>query len=211
MKKQILTTLLLMLISSKCLAQDGAIIGYIKDSLFHPLVCFADGRLTAAPDTNKSMIPSWVKNVFHATDLRFNLSDPVKYINYYGVDTTGYYGKVAPSTPDESGNYYANLETPLKYLELQNREQIIFSFYQFFSEDKWGRHFIPKKLLDQTIDEISKQSNVVVHYITDLDSDSKYELWISYKVLYGKSGNMIYEQTGKTGWDSISNQCFMCD
>ncbi len=144
-------------------------------------------------------------------DLRFTLSDPVKYINYYGEDTTGYYGKVSQSIPDENGNYYANLETPLEYLELQNREQIIFSFYQFFSEDWWGKHFIPKKLLNQTIDEISKQSNVLVHYITDLDLDSKYELWISYKVLYGKSGNMIYEQTGKTGWDSLSNHCFMCD
>ncbi len=200
MKKQMLATLLLILISSKCLAQDGVMIGYIRDSLFHPLVYFSDGRL-AAPDINESMFPAWVKNAFHATDLKITLSDPVEYIDYLGEDKTGYYCKILQSTPAERGNYYANLETPLEGLELQNQEQTIFSFYKFFSEDMWGKHFIPKKLLNQAIDEISKQSGILVHYITDLDSDS----------MYGEIGNMIYEQTGKTSWASLSNHCYMCD
>lgn len=209
MKKHIFIILIFFFVSSESFAQNEFTIGYIANSLFHPLINVSGGMLSA-PKSNEPIVTTWVKNAFQTSGLKIPLSDPIKYTDVY-TEEPGYYSKASLFIFGTRGNYYANLEKPLIDLRFRNREKVIRGFYRFFSKDEWGRHFIPKDLLNQSVNDISKQSGVVVHYVTDLDSDSMIELWISYKLMYGEIGNMVYEQTEDSTWTSVSNHCYNCD
>lgn len=202
--------IIIILASSESFAQDNIVIGYITDSFFHPIIHVSEG-VFSLPNSKKPTLPPWLKNAFIESDVEIQLSEPIKYADIYGPDKPGYYGETSIITQADRGSYFANLENPLKDLKFENREKVILNFYQFLSQDSWGKHFISREILNLTVDQIAQKSEVKIHFVTDLDSDLLYELWISYKLMYGKIGNMVYEQTKDSKWLSITNHCFNCD
>ena len=209
MKKRIYVFLVVIFISVESFAQDEFTIGYIDNSLFHPMLKYIHGTLLKT-EYDKFDIPKWVKKAFQKTDSKIKLSDPIKYSDIY-TEEPGFYGKTHSPVSENRGYFYANIEKPLINLRFQERDKVIHNFYEFFSNDNWGKHFIPKSLLDESIDEIYQETGVIIHYVTDIDKDAQYELWISYKLTYGEIGRMVYEQAGDSKWISISNHCFNCD
>jgi hypothetical protein len=99
-----------------------------------------------------------------------------------------------------------NLDFNFRY----NDNNLTKRFYKYFSKTKWGQHFISGNLLQKDVTAIENNSGVIIHHITDIDSNGHFELWITYKLKYGEIGAMVYENENNT-WNEISNKCINCD
>ena len=205
MKIQILKFIILLsLFISISSAQDNYVIGYIDDAKYHPLI-ITDYGIIQKPDCNSIVFPEWVVNAFEQSELKIVISKPIFYIDVYS-DEEGKYCTVLESLTFERDAFFANDTIPKIELSSPKKDMLIYSFYRFFSTDNWGKHFISRDLLKKSIHEISGKSSIIIHHITDLDTDSLYELWISYKLSYGEIGRMVYEQSAESFWIPISSK-----
>lgn len=85
------------------------------------------------------------------------------------------------------------------------------AFYRFFRNDDWGRRFTWPDSHQATVDVLARTWGVLLHAETDLDTDNRRELWMSYGLMYGETGAMVYELRDDGGWESVANHCFKCD
>ena len=84
------------------------------------------------------------------------------------------------------------------------------SFYRVFAQDRWGRQFFDTSDLDGPLPEITAESKVRTHGVTDVDRDGRLEIWVTYRLVWGEVGAMGWEETG-TGWTRFAIHCFDCD
>lgn len=112
------------------------------------------------------------------------------------------------------GTFFISCIGVCKQPEVKNQSsEILNSFYSFFAKDKWGKHFIPTDLLKKSTAEIAAKSEVHIHHLTDLNKNGLPELWITYRLMHGEIGHMVYEQGSKkaTDWKMLTNGCIGCD
>ncbi len=191
--------------------QQLAIIGYIDDSRFHPLVVITSETLSRA-DSAKLELKGKLRNAFRVLPETYLIQKQEDYLDAHGEDTPGRFG-VINEKKSSIRDFYTLQQSVYPSQSPDVNKEIIRNFYVFFSRHKWGQHFFEgKKLLDKPVEEIAKKTNLRVHVVTDLNHNSRPELWISYKLMYGEIGRMLYEQAGDgSNWDEIANHCYLCD
>jgi hypothetical protein len=192
--------------------QQPAIIGYIDDSRFHPLVVVTSEAISIA-DSAKLVLKGRLRNAFKDTLQTFSVEKQQDYIDPYDrKDTPRRFGLIDKKFSSVSV-FFTLQPTAFPSQSPVVNQEIVRSFYVFFSGDKWGQHyFTVKKLLDKPIEEIAKKTNLSVHVVTDLNHNSRPELWISYKLTHGEIGRMVYEQASDgRSWEEVANHCYACD
>ena len=90
-------------------------------------------------------------------------------------------------------------------------EKTVRSFYSFLSKDNWAGDYVKEEILELPIEDLEKKSNSKVHGVTDLDKDTKKEIWVSIEAMYDDAGAMVYEQGDDGGWYQIVFHCKDCD
>jgi len=192
--------------------QQPAIIGYIDDSRSHPLVVVTSEAISRA-DSAKLVLKGRLHNAFEDTPQTFSVEKQQDYIDPYDdKDTPRRFGLIDKKFSSVSVFFTLQPAAFPSQPPVVNQE-IVRSFYVFFSGHKWGQHFFAvKKLFDKPIEEIAKKTNIRVHVVTDLNHNSRPELWISYKLMHGEIGRMVYEQASDgRGWEEVANHCYACD
>jgi hypothetical protein len=191
--------------------QQPETIGYIDDSRFHPLVVATSGTISRA-DSAKMELKGKLRNAFRVAPETYFIQKVEDYVDAHGEDTPGRFGVINKKT-SSIRDFYTLHPSGYPSQSPDVNKEIIRNFYTFFSHHKWGQHFFEgKKLLDKPIEEIAKKTNLRVHVVTDLNHNSRPELWISYKLMYGEIGRMVYEQAGDgSNWGEIANHCYLCD
>jgi hypothetical protein len=129
------------------------------------------------------------------------------YKDIHSGDKVGTMGKV--SKGELPFLFYKNIDG----VDIESKDDEIqsMSFYTFFSKDNWGKHFISKAQLSLPIEDIAMETGVNIHAITDIDGNNRYEVWVSYELMYGEIGVMVYQKDESEEWKLVVNHCFMCD
>lgn len=110
-------------------------------------------------------------------------------------------------------DFFTNDKIKFKTLSKNLHEDTLRNFYTFISKDAhWSRR-IENRLLKKSIKDIETESGIHINFITDINKNSKVELWITYDVIYGMVGRMVYEQRKNSddNWNLINNICLNCD
>jgi gamma-glutamylcyclotransferase (GGCT)/AIG2-like uncharacterized protein YtfP len=188
-------------------SDNTVIIGYVENSFFYPFLS-ADGKGNLI---KTNLVRQPFNNVYNA----FENNDPKilkikvwkKSVDVYTKESFAY-GELKEKIENEK--FYCNKKGILVNKRIENNK-IIKSFYYYFSKDPWGKNFVSTQLLSETIHKIETKSGIKILYITDVDSDGHYEVWIRYKLKYNQYGRMVYEQINKDDWKLIVNSCINCD
>jgi len=195
----------------------AATYGYVKGEYFHPMLSVNNNKIITS---GMSVItPINIKPMFKSdtNDQRSNvipLSSPENYNEALGVEGGGTRAKLTRyiDTDDEQSSPYLFFQSSNNPLfKLYNDETINISFYHYFAKDEWGQHFVNKALLVKPSKEIGNETDVNIHGLTDFDRDGKKEIWVSYKLRYGETGVMLYEQNHNDTWSLLLNHCYWCD
>ncbi|OIO59496.1 MAG: hypothetical protein COX57_03090 [Alphaproteobacteria bacterium CG_4_10_14_0_2_um_filter_63_37] len=102
-------------------------------------------------------------------------------------------------------------DDPQHWLGNAPSETDVRSFYRFFAHDRWGSNFVPSSLLDAPLEELAPATNVTVLFATDVDHDGHNELWMTYRLMWGELGRMVWEADDNGAWVNLANRCFNCD
>jgi len=192
--------------------QQAGIIGYIQNSRFHPLVVVTSETISRA-DSAKLDLKGQLRNAFRHKSETFSIQKQEDYVDpYVDSDTPRRFGLVNKKISSVSDFY--TLQPSIFPSQSPNvNKEIVGNFYSFLSRDKWGQYFFKeKKLLDKPLEEIAKKTKVRIHVITDLNHNSRPELWITYELMYGEIGRMVYEQASDgSNWEMIANHCYVCE
>ena len=202
--------LLMMIASGQGLAEteSESIYGYVRDINFYPLVSL-EGHQFRVLTNSHAQIPEIVEPLIQTLPANaLQLTSSENYIDRYGQDTIGTFGKMTP-VKQTTPFFYKNVNSAV--VEFSKDTVARKSFYKFFSNDNWGRHFISKAQLSLSLPTIAKVTDINIHAVTDINEDGRKEIWASYKLMYGEIGAMVYEQGGSEGWKELVNHCFQCD
>ena len=191
--------------------QPAGIIGYIDDSRFHPLVVVTEETIRSV-DSAKMELKGNLRNAFRITPESYSIQKQEDYVDPYGKDTPGRFG-VINKKASSLREFYALQPSVYPSQSPDVNKEVIRNFYVFFARHKWGQHFFENKdLLNKPVAEIAKKTNLRVRVVTDLNHNSRPELWITYKLMYGEIGRMVFEQASDgSNWSEIANHCYICD
>lgn len=191
------------------IGQSNTVAGYASGSDFWPMVTVQNGHLLDIVEP----MPLKRRAIASFSDSKHRYS--ISKSTYAGVDEMNggnpVLCKVTPRVTKD--DFFYVLPASFKPASPSQYEEVVHNFYVFFSRDNWGRHFIEDQAwLENKNSEIAKKSKVSVRHVTDLNHDGRMELWISYQLMYGEIGHMVYEQTNDmSGWKMLSNRCYGCD
>ena len=192
-----------------------AIYGYVKGEYFHPMVSIKNNEIMLASrvdiDTPAKIKPIFKDDSNDQNTKVISLSSPENYKNVLGVEGGGTRAKLIQTHGEDTSSFLFFQSINNQSIKFYNDESINISFYHYFSKDNWGQHFINKALLVKSSKDIGKETDVNIHGLTDLDSDGKKEVWVSYKLRYGEIGVMLYEQSNDNNWELLLNHCYWCD
>lgn len=200
----------LMLFASYSIAEKKSVpvYGYVRDGNFHPILSVENNqfKVLAGSHSNipKSIEPLFVRGSANALEI----SGSENYKDVLGVDKVGTLGKIS-SEEKPATLFYKDIDSAS--VKSSDNQSESMSFYTFFSQDKWGRHFISKAQLSLQLENIANETGIIIHAITDIDANGRSEVWVSYKLMYGEIGAMIYQQGEKEEWTLLVNHCFWCD
>jgi len=191
--------------------QQSGVIGYIDESRFHPLVVVTPQTITKA-DSTKMDLRGELRNAFQANSASFSIQKQSDYVDPHGEDKPGRYAAINKKF-SSIRDFFTLQHSPFPSQSPDLNKELVRSFYTFFSRDNWGSAFFQdKKVLKQPIEEIAKKTNLRIHAVTDLNNNSRQELWITYKLMHGEVGRIVYEQASEgSDWEELATHCYMCD
>jgi hypothetical protein len=192
--------------------QQPVVIGYIDDSRFHPLVIATADTISKA-DSAKLELKGQLRNAFEDTPQTFSVKKQQDYTDPYDDKDTPRRFALTDKKFSSVNTFFTLQPTAFPSQSPDAYKEIARKFYAFFSGHKWGRHFFTdKKLLEKPLEEIAEKTNLRIHVVTDLNHNSSPELWVTYKLMHGEIGRMVYEQVGDgSNWEEIANHCYECD
>ncbi len=211
MHKLYLTLIFIFLAPAFCKAEI-TLLGFAQER-FIPLLQLdtVKNELTSAKK-NGITKSSPISNAFKDSRDQFPIAKWEDYNDELNGDSISL-AKLAKKTNAERGAIFrtcANDCKPLAAKPLQDDQAK--SFYKYFSNDNWGKHFVTSDLLKKSTTEIANKSGVQIHYVTDLNKNKRPELWITFKLMHGEIGYAVYEADEKeNNWVSLVNQCPGCD
>ncbi|MBY0383887.1 hypothetical protein K2X05_01900 [bacterium] len=188
------------------------LIGYADGENFMPLLSVTAGSLKAV-DAVPGVSFKKINEAFQPSQKSFQIKSWERAVD----DISGasfILGKLDQKLNAPSRNtFYMACADHCAQLKVKNKTpEIMKSFYVYFSNDKWGKHFISPELSKKSLEEIALKSDIHIHYLTDLNENGLAELWFTYKLMHGEIGRMIYEQAGKSkDWKRLANRCVGCD
>jgi len=186
------------------------VIGYVDSSQFHPLIVL-DGKHINVANSVQLELTGKIMDAFEEKGHVAASEKQITELDAY-TDEQVRFGLIAPVVREKDRFYVLN-SSPLNKAVILEKNHVIKSFYKHFSKDNWGRHFVENlDWLKLPLNQLYENSSVWTHYVTDLDDDGLLELWMTYKLMWGEVGRMVFEQS-ETGssWIRISNHCFNCD
>lgn len=190
--------------------KDNAVIGYIEGTSFFPLVQNNAGKIIG----NLQHLPleGTLRNAFVKSDEKYRvISTSINVVDEINGNTYEY-GTIS-SAPRKSDSFYTLAENGFPSESPAVQPALVRSFYEFFSRDKWGKHFFEDpSVLKKSNEVIAQSTQVTVRYVTDLNKDGSREAWVTCKLMYGEIARAVYEQVPeKNDWRLISYQCPGCD
>lgn len=206
---------------------ETAVVGYLFGARFYPLVFWDAAGFDserAARIEEEGREPFELTNPDAMMQLRFaghevrELARPDRvfqliaessYVDRYNEDRPGKYGSVATPLP-RGVVVFAYLGPTREGIEVRSDTAGVRSFYQSFARDGWGRHFFESVSPHAPLQTIADSSRIRPHGLTDLDGDGRAELWLTYQLVHGEIGAMVWEQTAQ-GWQMLAYHCFQCD
>lgn len=192
------------------LQEESRIVGYVRSGHFHPLIVRDSVGITPANSSELNLLGRLV-NAFESGGQSAALTRQEDYVDPF-TDVAGRFGLVEDSVPERGHFYYLNGSTGELLPTDGGNDPAAVSFYRFFASDQWGRRFIEQEWLTLPAEEIARRSDVVVHFVTDLDRDGQQEVWITYRLKYGEVGALVYEETGvQDRWVLLVDHCYVCD
>ena len=196
---------LLALTAFSCCASAG-VIGYVRDGKFHPLVTVEGQRIAEAHSRELQLVGS-IRNAFAPSTTSLSVTSQEDYEDAFS-DELGRFGVVEGKAEDNQF-YLEGSSSPLR-AEAPSKE-LKRSFYLHFSKDRWGRHFADSPGAKDPVSVLEEEGKIQALYATDLNANGKTELWLTYRLMYGELGRMVWEQSGVNEWVSLTNHCFNCD
>ncbi|WP_075187031.1 hypothetical protein [Teredinibacter haidensis] len=182
--------------------------GYVRDGNFHPVLSVENNQFKVLAGSHSS-IPKGIEPLFIRDSVNtLEISGSENYQDVLGEDKVGTLGKISSEEKPDTF-FYKSIDSAA--VNSSNNQSKNMSFYSFFSRNEWGRHFINKNQLSLSLENIAKESGVFIHAITDIDENGRNEVWVSYKLMYGEIGAMIYQEEEKEEWKLLVNHCFWCD
>jgi hypothetical protein len=154
-------------------------------------------------DSAKLDLKGQLRNAFRDKSPTFSIQMQEDYVDPYDdSETPRRFGLVNKKVSSVSDFY--TLQPFIFPSQSPNvNKEIVGNFYSFLSREK---------LLDKPLEEIAKKTNVRIHVITDLNHNSRPELWITYELMYGEIGRIVYEQASDgSNWEMIANHCYVCE
>jgi hypothetical protein len=130
------------------------------------------------------------------------------YVDPYVEERPGKFGAVTALGPGVV--VFAYLSPSPEAVDFRSDTIAVRSFYRFFSRDRWGANFLDEVSLDAPLQTIADSSNVRAYGLTDADRDGNPELWLTYQLMYGEIGAMVWERA-PAGWHMLAYHCFSCD
>lgn len=182
------------------------VIGYISDHNFHPLVVIENGSFSEAKSRNINLIGT-LREAFEPQSASLSITAQKDYEDAYS-DELGRFGVVRGKFREDA--FYL-LKSSIPLHSAVPSKALARDFYEYFSVDPWGKHFAEGAGSMEPATFLEQDKSVRILYETDLDSDGKKELWMTYRLMYGEVGRMVWEQVGPKKWQSIANHCFNCD
>ncbi len=206
--------------------EEPVIFGYLIGARFYPLLLL-DARgfdsehaaRTRLTDRNVQALtnPAPVLQLALAGREARDLANPAHvmplvaettYVDPYVDDRPGKFGAVAPLSPGLV--VFAYLGPEIGPVDFRSDTAVARSFYRSFSRDYWGRQFFDNVSLDGPLQAVADSSKVRPYGMTDADGDGNPELWLTYQLMYGEIGAMVWENTPQ-GWRMLGYHCFRCD
>jgi hypothetical protein len=198
--------LVISLLAITTFSASAEVIGYVRDGKFHPLVT-VDGKRIAEVQSRKLQMVGTIRNAFEPSPESLRVAGQEDYEDGFS-NKLGRFGKVQGKAKDNQF-YLQGSSSPMR-AKVPSKE-LKRSFYRHFSNDPWGRHFAESGGSKKPVAALEKKRDVQVLYATDLNANGKPELWITYRLMYGEIGRMVWEQRGINEWVSLANHCFNCD
>ncbi len=166
-----------------------SVIGYVQDDRFHPLLVVEAAQI-GPYDARKTSLLGVLRNAFEETGAEFPIQRDVEKPGPDGEPAR--YGLV-PGRSDEAAFFELNRGRNPRRVSRPTPE-LTQSFLRYFAPDE------------------SEETELRMLYVTDLDSDGKKELWMSYRSLGGKIGRMVWEQRASKGeWIELAHHCYAYD
>lgn len=182
-------------------------LGYLQDGRFFPLIVTTPSSFASASST--TTITGTLRNAFRATKESYVVRSAKQYEDAF-TDEWWVYGELPTNVSKREEFYTLGARVPGSFAD--RKTDTVMSFYRFFANDKWGRHLIDNRdWLKLGPSKIAENSNVRAHYVTDLDTDGLREIWLTYVLMYGEVGRMIFEESGGGQWKQVVNHCYSCD
>ena len=180
------------------------VIGYIEHNYFFPIIEINNNKIETNISINDCLsfeaLNSYKKPFKFKVQYYTNLFD--RYTDKYNlvakVNTSKSFDKILFSN-----------EPKIITKDIVLFQNDIINFYQYFKNDKWGRNFYEKIKKPKTISDFEK-TGIKIILITDINMDKNIELWITYRLMYGEIGRMIYEKKDNN-WKMILWRCHSCD
>jgi len=199
-----------LLLAASASPAPPSVFGYVQEGQFHPLLVLA-GAQFAKYDAKTSLVGT-LRNAFDPKGPELHVEKDLEFDDLDAdPPAKGRLGEVP-------GRSYRKLffelspgpvPRPAVAPSLEQKR----SFLRFFAKkDDWGGQFAEGAKPGGEVAKIEQRGNVQILYATDLDGDGKTELWITYRLMYGEIGRMVWEQTDKNGeWVELANHCSSCD
>lgn len=211
---KLLSTLLalafLALAASTSQAGDTVVIGYVQDSLFHPLLTVTNDTL--APAHSRSLdLKGTLADAFEPDGDTATVVEQTDYEDMY-TDQLGRYG-VIHSSVNENERYYI-LNHSCKCTAVVDADDFtIIGLMQMLAKDSWDHLFAkPNEWQSLPADSLEEKSLIQLQYTTDLDHDGHIEAWLIYKLMWDDWGRVVYEQNAdNSGWTKLADHCLNCD
>jgi hypothetical protein len=185
---------------------DPSMIGYVRDGAFHPLMAWDGGSLLTEHIVERPL-GGRLGYVIDESRSDFVLDENVDYIDPY-TEEPGRFANVMgrPAGPV----VFAHVGGEPQEISLRADSTLAHSFYRAFAKDRWGSRLLRNADLETSLSEIALASNVITYGTTDLDADGHPEIWVTYQLMYGEIGAMLWEE-GPQGWARLVNHCYICD
>ena len=207
MPRNFLLAVLVVLAGTACQAPwERGIMGYVGGGTFHPLVLFEGGQLVRVEVADLQLEELLAYRV-NGDTTSIQLGQQERYVDRY-TDENGIFAHVAIAATGYP--FFAYTGAGAGVLVFRPDTAATRSFYRVFAQDPWGRQFFGTSDLDGPLPEITAESKVRTHGVTDVDRDGRLEIWVTYRLMWGEVGAMGWEETG-TGWTRFAIHCFDCD
>jgi len=211
---KLLSTLLiltfLILAASTSQAGDTAVIGYVQDSLFHPLLTVTNDSLAPA-DAPSLDLKGSLADAFEPDGDTATIEEQEDYEDMY-TDELSRYGVV--HTPVEENERYYILNHPCVCTAVVDANDLtVIGLMQTLAKDSWDHLFAkPNEWQSLPEDSLEGKSLIQLQYTTDLDHDGRIEAWLIYKLMWDDWGRVVYEQNAdNSGWTKLADHCMDCD